>query len=189
MLKSWSPASSLDLKCLTFKTAMLIALASAKRPSSLSLLAVKKGFFESSSSQVRFQPLGLEKTENPGHSAGPLVFESYADDPRLCPVRYIKQYVKRTRSKRSSDRLFISLLAPHGAVTSTIARWLQKTISLSGQSGSGGSTRSVSSSKAATNGASLAAVLAAGDWARASTFRTFYFKPSALSFQSAVLST
>ena len=187
-LKEWSPASKLSLKCLSFKTCMLVALASAKRPGSLTLLSTKAGFFELGASKARFQPVELEKTEGLGHCAPPLVLEAYTEDPRICPVHYIKAYVKRTRSIRSSERLFVSLVSPHGAVSaSTVARWLKKTILLSGQAGSGGSTRAASSSQAVMNGASLQAVLAAGDWARVSTFRRFYFKPAELSFQEIVL--
>ena len=187
-LKTSSPARSLDLKCLTFKTCMLVALASAKRPSSLHLLSVKDGFCETSESKVRFQPVDLEKTEGLKHSGRPLVFESYPSDPRICPVRYLKAYINRTRHLRKADRLFISLVPPHGAVaTTTLASWLSKTIRLSGQSGSGGSTRSASATKALTSGASLTAVLEAGDWARADTFSRFYFKPSKMSFQDNVL--
>ena len=43
-LAEWSPASKLSLKLLTFKTCMLLALATAKRPSSLKLLSTKPGF-------------------------------------------------------------------------------------------------------------------------------------------------
>ena len=82
----------------------------------------------------------------------------------------------------------MSVVAPHGAVSaSTIASWLKKVIAMSGQVGTGGSTRSASSSQAAMKGASLQAVLAAGDWARTSTFKKFYFKPSGLSYQEIVL--
>ena len=116
------------------------------------------------------------------------MLEAFPDDHRLCPVKYVKAYISRSKSLRSSNGLFISISKPHGAAaTTTIARWLEKTISLSGQSGSGGSTRSVSSTKALLGGASLSAVLEAGDWARASTFSRFYFKPSKLSFQENVL--
>ena len=58
---------------------------------------------------------------------------------------------------------------------------------MSGQGGSGGSTSSASSSEAIMKGATLQAVLAAGDWARASTFKKFYFKPTELTFQEIVL--
>ena len=134
---------------------------------------------------MRFQPVELEKTENLGHCAPPLVIAKFSEDLRLCPYWYIKAYVKRTRNSRSSDRLLVSLVAPHGA--STIAVCLKKAIALSSQCGTGGSTRAASSSEAVMKGASLQAVLAAGDWARASTFRKFYFKPSELSFQEIVL--
>ena len=87
MLKEWSPASTLDLKCLTLKTAMLVALVSSKRPSSLTLLSIKEGFCEIGESSVRFQPINLEKSEGPEHFAGPLVFSQFSDDPRICPVQ------------------------------------------------------------------------------------------------------
>ena len=81
-------------------------------------------------------------------------------------------------------------MTPHAAASgNSIARWLNQTIVLSGQVGSGGSTRSASASQAAMNGASLQAVLSAGDWARESTFRRFYFKPTELSFQASVLNS
>ena len=132
--------------------------------------------------------MDLEKTEGIGHCAPPLCLQQYPEDPRLCPVLYLKAYVKRTREVRSTDRLFMSLVAPHGSVTAaSIARWLKKTIAMSGQVGSGGSTRSASSSEAVMRGASLEAVLAAGDWARTSTFKKFYFKPTKLSYQEIVL--
>ena len=63
-----------------------------------------------------------------------------------------------------------------------------KVISLSGQTGSGGSVRSASASRALSRGASLEEVLSAGDWARESTFRLFYYKPGPFSFVDSVLS-
>ena len=189
-LAEWSPASKLSLKLLTFKTCMLLALASAKRPSSLTLLSTKPGFCELSQDKVRFQPVDLEKTEGLSHCSPPLVLSAFTEDPRLCPVHYLRGYLRRTKDLRTSDRLFVALTAPHGAVSvSSVTRWLKKTISLSGQDGSGGSTRSASGSQAIMNGASLKAVLDAGDWARASTFKKFYYKPTGLSFQEIVLTT
>ena len=99
----------------------------------------------------------------------------------------MKSYLKFTKDLRSSDRLFVTLRTPHGAAaTSTLSRWLEEVIAMSGHSGSGGSTRAVASSQAISRGASLQSVLAAGDWARAETFRRFYFNPVPLSFQDNV---
>ena len=58
-LKAWSPISDFDLKNLSFKTVMLVALASAKRPRSLHLLSTEEGFCEISETRVRFQPVQL----------------------------------------------------------------------------------------------------------------------------------
>ena len=98
MLKVWSPASSLSLKCLSLKTGMLVALASAKRPASLALLSIKEGFCEIGQSSMHFQPVDLEKSEGLGHCAPPLLLSQFTEDPRLCPVIYLKAYTKRTSS-------------------------------------------------------------------------------------------
>ena len=187
MLKKWCPASSLDLKHLTLKTSMLVALASAKRPSSLSLLSIKEGLCEIGDSVIRLQPANLEKSEGVNHCAKPLILEKF-EDPGLCPVVYLKAYIRRTAPLRSSEKLFVSVVAPHcGVTTPTISTWLQQTITRSGQNGTGGSTRAVSSTKALMSGASLAAVLEAGDWARVSTFSRFYYRPLSVTFQASVL--
>ena len=77
---------------------MLVALASAKRASSLNLLSVKKGFCEISESLARFQPIDLEKNENMSHTGQPLVLEKFTEDPRLCPVAYLRAYIARTKT-------------------------------------------------------------------------------------------
>ena len=69
----------------------------------------------------------------------------------------------------------------------TLASWIKSVIIMSGQSGTGGSSRSVVSTRAIGRGADLQAVMATGDWARESTFRRFYYKPSPLSFVQSVL--
>ena len=188
MLKDWSPASSLSLQCLTLKTVMLLALATAKRCSSLTLLSLKKGFCEFSDSLVRLQPIGLEKHSRPDLVGEPIVLSSYNEEPRLDPVYYLKVYVNRTKLLRKSEQIFVITVAPYGAAKKqTLSRWLSKVISLSGQEGTGGSVRSVATSHAMSRGASLETVLQAGDWSRASTFRKLYYKPVPLSFHNQVL--
>ena len=98
------------------------------------------------------------------HTAKPLVIDSFDQDLTLCPVFHLKAYMDRVKLIRTTDKLFVILKAPYSAAaTSTIARWLADIITLSGQEGSGGSTRAVSSSYAASQGASITSVLAAGD--------------------------
>ena len=131
---------------------MLVALASCKRPGSLTLLSVKEDFCRLSAEQIVFQPISLEKTENMLHTAKPLVIDSFDQDLTLCPVFHLKAYMDRVKLIRTTDKLFVILKAPYSAAA-TIARWLADIITLSGQEGSGGSTRAVSSSYAASKGA------------------------------------
>ena len=177
-LASWSPVSSLDLKTLTYKCLMLLALVTGKRASSLSILSCRSGYLQIGESSIALQPLGLEKTTRPGHTGGPIVIEAYNRSPEICPVFYMKAYLKRTASLRSSDSVFVTVNKPHGqASPTTICRWLKSVISLSGQEGSGGSTRSVSTSTAVGRGVTIDSIVKSGDWARSKTFRQHYYKP------------
>ena len=188
-LRSWSPASSLDLKTLTFKCLMLLALVTGRRASSLSLLSVKHGYLQVGESTVVFQPMGLEKTTRPGHTGGPILIETYNVAPEICPVFYVKAYLKRTELIRSGGSFFITVNKPHKeASAATICRWLKRVITLSGQVGSGGSTRSITTSTAVGRGVTIDSIVTAGDWARARTFRQHYYKPVPVNdLQSAVL--
>ena len=102
--------------------------------------------------------------------ATPIKLFSYSQDVRIDPVYYLKTYIERTRTLRRSEQLFVTHNAPHKAASvASIARWIAQVISFSGQTGTGGSVRSASSSYALAKGASLEAVLDAGDWSRVAT--------------------
>ena len=159
-LKAWSPAGSLSLRCLTLKTVMLLALATGKRVSSLYLLSIKKGYIQFSDSKVVLQFDGLEKHSRPEFSGAPVVLQSFNEDPRICPVFYLRYYLKKTKDIRKSDRLFVCVNAPHSAPKpATLSSWLRKVITQSGQAGSGGSVRSLASSRAFALGVSLSDIV------------------------------
>ena len=188
LLRSWEPMQSLSLKLLSLKTVMLIALVTGRRCSSLALLSVKRGYCEFSDSRVRLVPCGLEKTTRPEHLAQVISLNSFEQDVRLDPVSYLCHYVNRTKELRDSESLFVTLVRPHKAASrATLASWIQQVLVHSGQSGSGGLTRSTVTSHAVHRGVSLKDVLKAGDWAQASTFRDFYLREDDSSFQQAVL--
>lgn len=152
------------------------------------MLTIKEDFCHIGESRLVFQPVGLEKESRPDHIAPPIQVEEF-HDLELDPVACVKEYLKRTKPLRQTDSLFVTLMSPHKAAsTSCLASWIVKVIEQSGQKGSGGSVRSMSTSKAIAQGASIESVLEAGDWVRESTFRRFYYKPNPLSFASAVLS-
>ena len=188
MLRLWHPPEELDLDKLTRKTVMLLALATARRCSSLAILSTKQGYFVIGEENMSFQPLGLEKQSRPDHVSPPIEVRAF-EDQRVDPVKYTKAYIERTQDLRQTQQLLLSLRPPHKAASkAVIARWLEQVIAESGQKGTGGSVRSAATSKAISAGISTEMVLKAGDWSRESTFRRFYFKPVPLSFSDAVLS-
>ena len=187
LLKNWSPIEKVDMRCLSYKTLMLIALSSAKRVSSLAMLSIEDGYSNISENRISFQPCGLEKESRVDHIAPPIVIESFHDS-ELDPVICVKEYIKRTKDIRQTSAFFVTIQKPHkAAVKATLSSWIVKVIKQSGQSGSSGSIRSVSSSKAVYSGATLETVMAAGDWVRESTFARHYYRPNTLSFAEAVL--
>ena len=103
------------------------------------------------------------------------------------PVHHLEAYLRRTRSLRTSNSLFITTIKPHTATASrTLARWISDLITSSGQQGKGGSVRLASSSKALAKNLTLDSVLEAGEWSRSSTFFRFYNK-TVKTFTEAVL--
>ena len=108
MLKLWSPNDKLELKHLTYKTIMLLALVTMKRCSSLSLLTLNEGYCEIGDSTVKFQPFGLEKTSRVGHVVASIAIEQF-EDLDIDPVACIKMYINKTKSLRTNTALFINL--------------------------------------------------------------------------------
>uniref|UniRef100_A0A1X7VNU7 Tyr recombinase domain-containing protein n=1 Tax=Amphimedon queenslandica TaxID=400682 RepID=A0A1X7VNU7_AMPQE len=80
----------------------------------------------------------------------------------------------------NENRLFISFIKPHKAVTSSsIARWLRTTLKEAGIDSSifgAHSTRGASASAAARGEVTLEEILKAANWSSESVFQRFYHK-------------
>ena len=122
---------------------------------------------------------------------------SVEEDKAWCPVRVLKWYVDRTISIRASSSLFVATIAPHkGVATSTLSRWLVECIEMAGTDAiladrvRAHDTRSVSSSWALFNGASLKVIQQAAFWFNSNSFTSCYLKDVVLgeaSYAAAVL--
>lgn len=95
-LGGWPSQRLLSLKQLTIKTVLLLVLASAKRVDSISKFMIKDGFMEVSDSMARIQPYRLEKNSRVDHLPPVLVIPAFYEDPSICPVFYLKAYLRRT---------------------------------------------------------------------------------------------
>ena len=123
----------LPISLLTKKLAMLLALVSAQRSSDLVRLSLP---VSNTTSRISVPLTGLAKQTQPGNTRAmkPLYIAEFKQNPLLCPVRCLREYVTRTQAWRDNQsRLFLALMAPHKpVVSSSIARWLKDVLHQSG---------------------------------------------------------
>ena len=181
LLESWAPVSSLTTFKLAWKTATLLALFTAKRCSDLTLLCVDNQHLFLQHHSAIFVPLYGGKTDCLGHLPPQIHIESHSN-VNLCPVFYLKAYLRCTESfRKKSDgsrvtSLFWGNNRQHQPVCAkTISSWVQKVLSVAKAHMSLGSLWGVAASAALAAGVSLVTILQAGDWTRVSTPARHYF--------------
>lgn len=192
LLKTWSPASTVDFSLLTFKLAVLILLVSAQRIQTLALLDI--AFMTVGKSVIRFTIPGLLKQSRPGYKNPEVLLRAYAPDRRLCVLTYFNEYLNRTKTLRGQETaLFITTKKPfRKASKDTMSRWVRQVMLQAGIDTSifkPHSIRGASASAAKRGGATTKEVMDKAGWARESVFRKYYDRPllPSCSFDVAVL--
>ncbi|KAL0171004.1 hypothetical protein M9458_035600, partial [Cirrhinus mrigala] len=191
----FEPLPSSDLRPLTFKAALLLALASVKRMGDLQALSV-------SPSCLEFGPGDSKVILKPRHGYVPKVpstpfraqvitlsaLPSSEEDQELnllCPVRALRTYIERSTSFRQSEQLFVCFGGRnkgHPVTKQRLSRWIVDAIRLAYSSLGlqcpigvcAHSTRGMASSWAWSSGVSIAEICAAASWASPSIFTRFY---------------
>lgn len=177
-LKSLPYDENLTLKMLSLKLAMLIGLTQASRVQSLHLLTLQN-LRKGSDYYVLYYSDSLKQCK-PGRPVPYMKINCYTPDRRLCVFHSLQEYINRTSSLRNDEnKLFISYMKPHKAVTtSTISRWIKTVMASSGIDVSvfkSHSVRSASTSKAKTF-IPIKEILSVAGWRNARTFADFYDK-------------
>ena len=178
-LKTLHPPEMRSPMDLTLKTAMLIALLSGQRFQTIQALDVTN--MTLSDDKCVFYIHELLKTSKPGRQYGCLELRAYSEDPQLCVVTFIQEYVKRTNVlRKGSTQLLLSYFKPYQPVsTETIGRWLKTVLKNAGidtkQFGAQ-STRSASVSAAKVLNVPIKTILDTACWNNAQTFEKFYDK-------------
>lgn len=188
----FEPLDKSSLKYLTMKTVFLLAIASGRRVGDLQALSIDKG-------RIRWEPYGarltprlgyLAKNESLAHRAKPVFipkFDSYAtegEDIKQCPVRALDIYVRTTKSLRGKEKqLFISYQNHKPISKERLSNWITDTIKFAYENAKEAdlrlhahSTRSLSSSWALFQGASIESIVQAAFWVRETTFTSFYLR-------------
>lgn len=209
----FEPLEAVDLKYVTLKTILLLALTTAKRVSEMQALSVSPAClqFAPGRSRVRFcpNPAFVPKVLDSAFRCSTVELEAFHPPPfsseeerrlhGLCPVRALHVYVSRTAALRKVDQLFVSCAAPHkGKPVSSqrLSHWIVEAISLAytckgvvpPQGLRAHSTRGVATSWALFRGVSVGDICAAASWASPHTFVRFYrLDVSSASLAQAVL--
>ena len=110
LLESWAPTSALTTFKLAWKTATLLAFVTAKHCSNLTLLCIDNQHLFLQCNAAIFIPMSGGKTDHPGHLPPQICIESHSN-VILCPVFYLKAYLRHTESFRMKpDRSCVTSL-------------------------------------------------------------------------------
>lgn len=193
-IKTFGDNSEMDMKHLTLKLAMLMALSSAGRSSELISLSVQ--YMTDNVDHISFQMHKVYKTARPGKPLMKLSFQTYDLDRTLDVCGCLRTYLQRSQEWRTTTKgqhLFLSYVKPHKPiVSSSFSRWLTTVLQIAGidtQVYKGHSVRSASTSKARAAGLSTQQVIERANWTNAATFFRFYNKDiskDGAEFQAAV---
>lgn len=208
MKHPFEPIHRSDLKHLSWKTALLLALTSSRRVSEIQAFTIRHPFLKFSNDFVvlRTNPTFIPKVPTSFHLNEPIILRSFFPNPStiaekalhtLDVKRCLKFYISRTAAMRKSDQLFISYGGQHPgtAVTkATIARWIASAIQFchtkSGHPLSvtprAHSTRAMSSTTALFAGVSLESICRAATWKNVHSFTRHYCLNLATEAESAV---
>ena len=210
----FEPLESVDLKYLSLKTALLLALASGKRVGDLIALSVHQScmVFSDDNRKVtlRPNPAYQPKSIGAGFRSSVIHLEAFRPPPSseaeerqlltLCPIRTLRSYVERTRGLRTSNQLLVC----HGDRSrgkplskNRLSHWIVDAIALAyaamGVTPPEGikahSTRGVAASWALLRGVSVEDMCAAASWSSHHTFVRYYcLDMTGVSFAHTVLS-
>lgn len=195
----FEPLESADLRVLSLKTILLLALTSARRISELQALSVHTSCLQFSPDygklMLRPNPAFVPKVSDSAYSCSTLELLAFHPPPfadegekllnSLCPVRALRIYMDKTKGFRKSNQLFVSWAPSHKGRALTRQRlsyWVVEAITLAYESRGlqpperlrAHSTRSMATSWALFRGTLVRDICAAASWASPHTFVRFY---------------
>jgi len=192
LFAAWPDNTKLSLKQLSLKLVGLLALTSAQRVQTLASILIGDVIWNEPVQIVLSSRL---KTTSANRPNLPIILASFPSNSNLCVVKTLQTYIERTKSIRTSNKLLISYLSPHHAVTSqSISRWLTSLLKEAGIDDSlfkGHSYRHAATSFAKEKGVTVDVIFKQAGWSEKSkVFAKFYNKPidSRASFGSTILS-
>lgn len=180
-LSTMYPYDNIDLVDLSHKTCSLLAIASAQRMQTISLIKLKN--ISKHDNEIVIKISDLIKTSKPAACQPLIRLPFIRTNPSICPALAVETYIEKTRDLRHNlpeEHLFIGVRRPHKKVCSqTLARWVKTVLQASGIDISvfgAHSTRSASTSAAYRSGVNLEVVRKAAGWSNTSNVFFKYYR-------------
>ena len=127
-LENMSTDSDMDV---SRKLVSLFMLLSGSRVNSISHLKITNMYLTDTECTFVFDD--VLKHSRPSFKEKPLVFRAFPQNPKLCPVSTLIQYLDIRLSRSSDTALFLTTVRPYkGASSDTIARWIKSTTQAAG---------------------------------------------------------
>lgn len=180
-IAKWVPHSEITISQLTRKLVVLIALCTAHRVQTLSLIKVDQ--IDIQSGGVKIVITSLIKTSGPGREQPVLFLPRFNENTNICPVTALQDYLDKTKDIRNQNsNLFLTCIRPYkNATAQTISKWIKIVLSESGVDTTlfrAHSTRHASTSAANAAGVSIDTIRKTAGWSSSSyTFAKFYNRP------------
>jgi hypothetical protein len=177
-ISKWYPNINLSLEKITKKTAVLLALCTAHRVQTFSL--IKLDNIKIGPSGVKIAISDIIKTSAAGKEQPVLVLPYFNENRNICPATVIQDYIEKTREiRKSSKNLLLTFKRPHKPATSqSISRWIKQVLGEAGVDVSvfgAHSTRHAATSAADASGVSIDTIRKTAGWTSGSqTFAKFY---------------
>lgn len=185
-ISNWYPNTNISLEKITKKLAILLAICTAHRVQTLSLIEI---------SNINCNDMGIEititkliKTSGPGRDQPLLLLPYFHDNPKICPATTLKDYLSMTESHRTESmrNLFLTFRRPYRCATSqSISRWIKDVLAASGVDVtvfSAHSARHAATSAASAAGVSIDTIRKRAGWTSDSNiFARFYNRPLMIS--------
>ena len=129
MLLTWGNPEDLTRAKLTWRLAMLLALASTRRASDLSLLDIDNKNLLKSDDSWRFSLVFGAKQDRPGHLPQDIIISKQVSR-ELCPIENLREYLRRTEGEREGNTQLLrtTVLPLRPASKQTVRSWLTKVL-------------------------------------------------------------
>lgn len=178
-LKKLGKNSALTFKQLTFKLCALLLLATAQRVQTIHAIRCTEISINDKECIIRIVDR-LKHTRQRGKGCV-LLLQRYKEEPLLCVVETLVEYMKRTdKLRKNTEKLLLCYAKPHGeASKESVARWMKAVLrNAKIMDFTAHSFRSASSSAMLDSGVPIDHVLKSAGWSNANTFYKFYYRPS-----------